>query len=88
MNGIAIPHMSLPRRLVVAAAVALLLQGCAGTPVEPPRIERISAEQLEARLPQPVAALPLQQVVVLARQGVAADELIAMFVGHAALVAP
>ena len=53
-----------------------LLPGCAGTPVEPPRIARISAEQLEASLPQPSAALPLEQVVKLARQGVAADELI------------
>lgn len=55
----------------------LILQGCAGTPVEPPKIERISAEQLEARLPQPAANLPLEQIELLARQGVSAEDLIA-----------
>ena len=63
--------------LRLVSILALILQGCAGTPAAPPRIERISAEQLEARLPQPGAGLPLEQVVQLARQGVAADELIA-----------
>ncbi len=56
--------------------VALILQGCAGAPAAPPKIERISAEQLEAHLPQPAAALPLEQIVTLARQGVAAEEII------------
>ncbi len=75
--------MSLPRRPVVVAALALLLQACAGTPVEPPKIERLSAEQLEARLPQPMAALPLEQVVALARQGVVAGEIIARIAASA-----
>ena len=57
-------------------AFALILQGCAGAPAAPPKIERISAEQLEARLPQPAAALPLEQIVALARQGIAAEEII------------
>jgi len=61
----------------LVAAPVLILLGCADTPVAPPRIERISAEQLEASLPAPVAALPLEQVVAQARQGVAAEELIA-----------
>jgi hypothetical protein len=56
--------------------LALILQGCADAPVAPPRIERISAEQLEARLPQPVAALSLDQLVAAARQGIAAEEII------------
>lgn len=60
-----------------------ILQGCAGTPAEPSRIERISAEQLEAKLPQPHAALPLEQVVQLSREGVAADELIARIAASA-----
>lgn len=64
-------------RLLNFAILALMLQGCAGTPVEPPKIERMSAEQLEARLPQPMAALPLDQLVVLARQGVSTEEIIA-----------
>jgi hypothetical protein len=55
---------------------ALILQGCAGAPAAPPKIERISAEQLEARLPQPAAALSLEQIATLARQGIAAEEII------------
>lgn len=54
----------------------LILQACAGTPVEPPKIERLSAEQLEARLPQPAAAMPLEQIVMLAKQGIGAEEII------------
>ena len=75
--------MVLPPRLSLLVLPALLLAGCAGTPVEPPKIERISAEQLEARLPQPMAALPLEQVVALARQGVAAEEIIARIAASA-----
>ena len=56
--------------------VALILHGCAGAPAAPPKIERISAEQLEARLSQPAAALPLEQIVALARQGIAAEQII------------
>lgn len=56
--------------------LALILQGCAGAPVEPPKIERVSAEQLEALTPAPVAAVPLDQIVALARQGVDAEEII------------
>ena len=63
--------------------LALILQGCAGTTAEPPRIERISAEQLEAALPQPSAALPLDQIVALARQGVGAEDLIARITASA-----
>lgn len=65
------------RSPLLLAVTALILQGCAGTPVEPPKIERISAEQLEARLPQPAATLPLEQIELLARQGVPAADLIA-----------
>ena len=61
----------------------LILAGCADAPLAPPRIERISAEQLEARLPQPAAALPLEQVVALARQGIAAEDIIARMTGSA-----
>lgn len=57
-------------------AVVLMLQGCADVPLSPPKIERMSAAELEARLPQPVAALPLEQIVTLARQGIGAEEII------------
>jgi hypothetical protein len=70
-------------RVLLAAILAASLQGCAETPPLPPKIERISAEQLEARLPQPAAALPLEQVVQLARQGVAAEALIARITASA-----
>ena len=70
-------------RILLFGALALILAGCADTPVAPPKIERISAEQLEARLPQPAAALPLEQVVVLARQGIAAADIIARITGSA-----
>jgi len=64
------------RHLRLVAVLVLILQGCAGVPAEPPRIERISAEQLEASLPQPVAAMPLDQIVALSREGIPAEELI------------
>lgn len=60
----------------LAPVLVLILQGCAGVPAEPPKIERISAEQMEALLPQPVAAMPLEQVVALASAGIPAGELI------------
>ena len=69
--------MSFLRLPWLVPALGLILLGCAGAPVGPPRIERISAEQLEASLPQPAAVLPLDQIELLARQGVSAEELIA-----------
>ena len=76
-NTASTPSMNSIPCLLLSAALALILQGCAGTPVEPPKIERISAEQLEARLPQPAAILPLEQIELLARQGASAEDLIA-----------
>lgn len=68
--------MSSLRQLWLVPAVVLILQGCAIAPAVPPRIERMTAAELEARLPQPVAVLPLEQIVGLVRQGVAAEEII------------
>ena len=64
-----------PRTFVLT--LILLLTGCADGPDRPVRIERMTAAELEARLPQPIAALPLEQVVALARQGIGAGEIIA-----------
>ena len=75
--------MSALRHLRLVSILVLILQGCAGTPVEPPKIERISAEQLEASLPQPVAAMPLEQIVTLAHQGIGAEDLIARITASA-----
>lgn len=64
-------------RALIACLLAALLAACAGVPIEPPRIERLSAEQLEARLPPAVATLTQEQIVALSKQGVAAEEIIA-----------
>lgn len=56
--------------------LALLLTGCAEGPARPARIERMTAAELEARLPQPVAALPPEQIVEMVRQGAATNEII------------
>ena len=68
--------MSSLRHLRFVSITALILQGCADAPTAPPRIERLSAEKLEASLPQPAAAMPLEQIVALARLGLPAEELI------------
>lgn len=65
------------RRRRFCLVLALLLGGCGDLPVEPPRLDRISAEQLETRLPPPVATVSLDHIVTLAREGIAADEIIA-----------
>ena len=63
-------------RHYLVLALAMVLQACASAPAGPPRIDRISAPELEAKLPQPAAALSLEQIVVLARQGTSAEEII------------
>lgn len=68
--------MSSLRHLLLVPALMLILHGCADAPTAPPKIERLSAEKLEASLPQPVAAMPLEQIVALARLGLPAEELI------------
>lgn len=60
---------------------AALLSGCAttGTQENTHRnisIERISPEELEKLIPQPVPNLPLSELVELSKSGVSADELI------------
>lgn len=68
--------MNTPGYRTLVIALALLLQGCADMPAEPPKIQRMTAAELEARLPQPVAVLSADQIVTLVREGVAADEII------------
>lgn len=51
------------------AIFCLLLAGCAGVPPQAPRLERISAEELEARLPQPASSIGLADIVSLSRAG-------------------
>ena len=42
--------MSSLRHPWLVPALVLILQGCAGAPTEPPKIERMTAAELEARL--------------------------------------
>lgn len=61
---------------VFLLAFPLWLAGCATGPVEPRKVERLTGESLAALLPQPVAALSLDEIVKLSRQGMPAEEII------------
>lgn len=51
--------------------LVLLLVGCASSPQQDaaPRIERISAEELERIMPKPVSGVSLEEIVRLSREG-------------------
>lgn len=63
-------------RLIIML-LPLLLVGCAANSVQPPKIERISAEELEKLMPAPAANLTLEQIVEMSQHGMAPDEIIA-----------
>jgi hypothetical protein len=51
-------------------AASLTLAGCASEPpAPPPRIERVTGAQLDARIPPPVAAVSTDEIVALAKRG-------------------
>ncbi|MFM1911754.1 MAG: hypothetical protein RJB18_1145 [Pseudomonadota bacterium] len=62
--------------LVGALVFVGLLNGCATTPEQPPQIQRISAEELELIMPKPTPNLSLDEVVLLSKNKVPADEII------------
>ncbi|HEY0906505.1 MAG TPA: hypothetical protein VGE17_04840 [Methylophilus sp.] len=47
----------------------VLLAGCASQPPQPLQIDRISAEQLNALVPPPVAKLSLDEIAAMCKQG-------------------
>jgi hypothetical protein len=58
--------------------ILVLLAGCANSgSARTPHIDRISAEELDKLIPQPVPNLPLDEIVRLSQQGVTADDIIA-----------
>jgi hypothetical protein len=61
---------------VGALIFAALLNGCVTTPEQPPQIQRISPEELERIMPKPIPNLSLDEVVLLSRNKVPADEII------------
>jgi hypothetical protein len=56
-------------------AIGVLLAACAEVPSQPARIERISAKELEARLPQPASAVSLADVVAMSHAGLPPAEI-------------
>lgn len=65
-----------PLSLLFCASAALLA-GCASTPpAEPPKIERLTGAELEARLPAPIAAVSLDDVIAMTKRGDSAERII------------
>lgn len=62
---------------LLLCAVAALFAGCASPPpTEPPRIERLTGAELEAKLPAPLAAVSLDEVVAMTKRGESAERII------------
>lgn len=66
----------MPRRLLPALACAVLAGCAAGPPPQAPRVERLSGEELEARLPQPASAISLADIVAMSRAGTVPEEIV------------
>jgi hypothetical protein len=67
------------RRLILGllGGFAVLTSGCATTAYQEPQIQRISAEELAQLMPPPVAALSLEEIVVMSKAGATSDTIIA-----------
>jgi hypothetical protein len=67
------------RRLILGllGGFAVLASGCATTAYQEPQIQRISAEELAQLMPPPVAALSLEEIVVMSKAGATSDTIIA-----------
>jgi len=62
--------------IFIAVFSLILLSACAGNPPREPQIQRISAEELEKLLPPPIAVISTEELVILAKQGMSAEDLI------------
>jgi hypothetical protein len=63
------------RPLIVAAV--FVLAGCADAPpAQPPKIERLTGAALEARIPAPVAAVSIDDIVAMAKRGESATAIV------------
>ena len=61
---------------IICASLLALLAGCATT-APPPRVERISPEELERIMPKPVPNLTLDEIVQMSKAGTPAPDIIA-----------
>ena len=59
---------------IICASLLALLAGCATT-APPPRVERISPEELERIMPKPVPNLTLDEIVQMSKAGTPAPDL-------------
>jgi len=64
------------RRFATALACVLLAGCAAGPPPQAPRVERLSGEELAARLPQPASPIGLADIVAMSHAGTAPDEIV------------
>lgn len=61
---------------ILILMISFLLSACAVSPQREPEIQRISAEELDKLLPPPVAALSLDELVQLSKQGMSSEQII------------
>jgi hypothetical protein len=64
------------KRYLAWLAIALLIAGCATLPEQAPKIERISAEELDRIMPQALPNLSLDEIVKLSQDKVPAEQII------------
>ena len=64
------------KSFLMMSLALLVLAGCATPPVQPPKIDRISEEELQRIMLRPIASLSLEEIVTLSKQGLSNAEII------------
>ena len=64
------------KRYMAWLAIGLFIAGCATSPEQPPKIERISAEELDRIMLQALPNLSLDEIVKLSQDKVPAEQII------------